>query len=262
MNIKLLNLAVAGLVIFCLSGLAAAGQAGVSGSHANEILIGRIYQQGSNVDHLLFNFRRTAIRSGNEARVTRTYTYPDGRIAAIEKATYRNDQLVSYSLIEKQINAHGRAEIHGNAQAGKGVLSMRYTEGSDTDTNIEALESPTVVNDNIVPYLLAHWRELMQGKEVYLRYIVIPRTQTVGFNLIKSGETTWRGKPAVVIKMIPASFFIRLVVAPVYFTVEKERRQVVRYEGRITPKIKENGEWQDLDAVMVFHWKSRLRQNQ
>jgi hypothetical protein len=43
-----------------------------------------------------------------------------------------------------------------------------------------------------------------------------------------------------------------LVVDPVYFTVVKENRRVVKYEGRVTPKIEANGEWQDLDAVMVF----------
>jgi hypothetical protein len=36
--------AITALIIICLSGLAAAGEARVSGSHANEILIGRIYQ--------------------------------------------------------------------------------------------------------------------------------------------------------------------------------------------------------------------------
>jgi hypothetical protein len=261
MNTKLSGLAAAVLVIFFLSGLIGVGQAHVGG-HTNEILIGKIYQKDSNLQHLLFNFRRTANRTGNEIRVTRTYTYPDGRVAASEKAVYRNRGLVSYTLIEKQINAHGRAEIHGNAQAGKGEISMRYVDDGAIHTNVEDLESATVVNDDIVPYLLAHWDELMQGKEVYLRYIVIPRTQTVGFNLVKSGETTWRGKPAVIIEMVPASFFIRLIVAPVYFTVEKDSRQVVEYEGRTTPKIKENGEWQALDAVMVFHWEPKPRQTQ
>ncbi len=92
----------------------------------------------------------------------------------------------------------------------------------------------------------------MRGKEIYLRYVVIPRTQTVGFNLVKSGETTWKGQPAVIIEMVPSSFFIRLVVEPMYFTMEKATRRVVRFEGLTTPKIKENGEWEYLDGVMIF----------
>jgi hypothetical protein len=110
--------------------------------------------------------------------------------------------------------------------------------------------------------MLAHWEALMQGKEVYARYIVVPRTETVGFSFVKSDEATWQGKPAVIIKMEPASFLIRLIVDPVYLTVVKDTRRVVKYEGRVTPKIKENDAWKDLDAVMVFPEKASLRQSQ
>jgi hypothetical protein len=248
--------------VLCLSGPAGAGQEHPIGSYADEVLLGKIYQRDSNLQHLLFNFRRTASRSGNEIYVTRTYTYPDGRTAAIEKATYRDDRLVSYRLMEKQIVAHGQAEIHGDAWKGRGRISFRYVKNGETYTDVEDLEASTVVNDNIVSYMLAHWDELMEGKEVYFRYIVIARTQTVGFNLVKSGEATWKGKPAVIIKMVPSSFFVRLVVDPMYFTVEKDSHHVVKYEGRTTPKIKENGEWKDLDAVMVFPGSAKERESQ
>jgi hypothetical protein len=231
------------------------------GSDADEVLVGKIYQKDSNHHQQLFNFRRTAHHSGNETYVTRTYTYPDGGTAAVEKATYRDNKLIFYGLEEKQIGAHGQAEIHGDAWQGSGQISFRYIKSGKTYTDDEDLTASTVVNDDIVPYMLAHWDRLMQGQEVYLRYIVIPRTQTVGFNLIKSGKTAWKGNPAVIIKMVPSSFFIRLVVDPMYFTVEKNTRRVVKYEGRTTPKIKENGEWKDFDAVMVFHGSTKGRQS-
>jgi hypothetical protein len=255
---KDLNKAIVALVsgILCLSGLAGAGQENSIASHVVEVLIGKIYQKDSRPQHLLFNFRRTARRSGDEIDASRTYTYPNGRIAAIEKATYRKGKLVSYQLVEKQINAHGRVEIHGDAWRGKGQISFRYVKDGETLTNTEDMEASTVVNDTIVSYMLAHWDELMQGKEVYADYIVVPHTETVGFNLVKSGEVTWKGKPAVIIEMVPASFFVRLVVDPMYFTVEKDTRRVVKYEGIVTPKIKEDGEWKNLDAVMVLSGSS------
>jgi hypothetical protein len=258
---KVLNplaVAVTAFAIIILSGLVGADQKqpAPSGSNAGQVLLGKIYQKGSNLQRLLFNFRKTQFRSGNEIYVTRTYTYPDGRTAAIEKATYQNGSLLAYRLIEEQINAYGKAEIQGDAWKGKGRISFKYVKDDETYTNVEDLEASTVVNDNIVSYMLGYWDTLMHGEEVFLRYIVIPRTQTVGFNLVKSGESTWRGKPAVIIKMEPASFFIRLVVDPVYFTVDKDTHHVVKYEGRVTPKIKAHGEWTDLDAVMVFPKKA------
>lgn len=249
---KISSSVVLAVVILGLSGRTGAEPARDTGSSIDEVLTGKIYQQDSSLQHLLFNFRRTAHREGDELRVTRTYTYPDGRTAAVEKAIYDNQSLIAYELIEKQIGARGRAEIDGDAQAGSGKISFRYVKDGETYTSEEDLEAATVVNDNIVPYLHAHWDELMQGREVYLRYVVLPRTRTVGFNMIKAGETAWQGNPAVIIKMVPSSWVISLVVDPVYFTLEKNSRQVVQYEGRTTPKIEENGEWKDLDAVMVF----------
>jgi hypothetical protein len=252
---KVLNTVIVALVasgILCLSGLAGAGQENSIASHADEVLAGKIYQKDSRPQHLLFNFRRTVRRAGDEADATRTYTYPNGRIAAIEKATYRKGKLVSYQLMQKQINAHGRVQIRGNARQGKGQISFRYVKDGDALTNSEHLEASTVVNDTIVSYMLAHWDELMQGKEVYARYIVVTHTETAGFNLVKAGEATWKGKPAVIIEMAPASFIVRLLVDPMYFTVEKDTRRVVKYAGIVTPKIKEDGEWKKLDAVMVL----------
>src|SRR3712207_8545095 len=96
--------------ILCLSGPVTASKQHPIGRHAQQVLLGKIYQKGSNLQRLLFNFRRTQFRSGNEIYVTRTYTYPDGRTAAIEKATYQNGSLIAYRLIEEQINAYGKAE--------------------------------------------------------------------------------------------------------------------------------------------------------
>jgi hypothetical protein len=240
-------------------GLARAGQAHSTDQHADEVLVGKIYQKDSHLQKLLFNFHRTVRRSGNETDATRTYTYPNGRIAAIEKATYRKGKLVSYQLMQKQISAHGRVQIRGNVQQGKGQMSFRYVKDGETFTNIEDLTASTVVNDTLMGYMLAHWNKLMQGKEVYARYVVVSHTEAAGFNIVKSGETTWKGKPAVIIKMVPASFFVRLVVDPMYFTVEKDSHRVVKYEGIVTPKVKENGEWTNLDAVMVLQRTPRVQ---
>ncbi len=249
----------AALVIISLLGLATAKGGIDYGNSSNKfeglsdkLLIGEIYPIGSDRQNLLFHFRRTAERTGNDINVTRTYTYPNGRTAAVEKVTYRDRGLISYELFEKQIGAHGKAVIQGNAETGTGKISLEYVKDGETHTGEEELVGRTVVNDNIVPYLLAHFDQLMQGEEVPLQYIVVPRTRTVGFNLVKSGDATWQGRPAVIIKMIPSNFFIRLVVDPIYFTVDNDSRQVVKYEGRTTPKIKEDGEWKDLDGVMVF----------
>lgn len=233
----------------------AADASSIIASHAGQVLVGRVYSQGSKQPQLLYNFRRTATREDGALHVTRTYTYPDGKVAAVETATYRDGNLVAYGLDEKQIDAHGSLKIDGNAFAGQGSVEFSYTDGGTTKTGSEKLSGPTVINDDITAYMEAHWDDLMAGKTLNVRYLVIPRLETVGFSLSKAGEDNWSGRDVVNIKMDPSSFFIGLLVDPVYFTFDKNTGELIQYTGRTTPKIKKDGEWQPLDAVTALQWQ-------
>ncbi|HET7371349.1 MAG TPA: hypothetical protein VFK45_10980 [Gammaproteobacteria bacterium] len=225
-------------------------------SHAGQVLVGKVYSKDSKQPQLLYNFRRTAERKNGALHVERTYTYPDGKVAAVETATYRNGNLVAYSVDEKQIGAHGNLKIDGDAFAGQGTVQFSYTADGSTDTGKETLSGPTVVNDDITAYMQAHWNDLMAGKTLNVRYLVIPRQETVGFSLTKAGEDNWNGREVVNVKMEPSSFFIGLIVDPVYFTFDKKTGEIIQYTGRTTPKIKKNGDWQPLDAVTALHWQA------
>lgn len=224
--------------------------------HADKTLVGRVYSKDSKKPQLLYTFKRTAHRDGPLLNVVRTYSYPDGRVAAVEKATYRDGNLVSYTLDEKQINAHGSLKIDGNALAGKGKVHFSYTDNGNTKTGDEQLSGPTVINDDITAYMQAHWNELMAGKTLNVRYLVIPRQETVGFSLSKSGEDNWNGRQVVNVKMDPSSFIIGLLVDPVYFTFDKKTGEIIQYTGRTTPMIKQGGDWKPLDAVTALQWVS------
>src|ERR1043166_1574919 len=63
---------------------------------------------GTNV---LFNFKRTATRSGTNLSVLREYTRPDGQIAARETVVYHGDNLAAYTVDELQSGAGGSAKI-------------------------------------------------------------------------------------------------------------------------------------------------------
>jgi len=108
----------------------------------------------------------------------------------------------------------------------------------------------------MIPYfVLSHWEELMNGATVKFRFIVLQRAETIGFNLVKESETTWHGKPVVILRMEPTSVVIAQLVEPVRFTVEKAPdHRILQYVGRTTPKIKKGNKWEDLDAVSVFAW--------
>jgi len=219
-------------------------------------LTGTIYDAtGTNV---LFGFKRSATRTGTNLQVLCEYSLPGGKLAARETVTYHGDQLVAFTLDELQTGATGSVNIlHQPAKPASGKVEFNYlVPGGKWGKATETLRPDTLMSDMIGPFLADHWTELMEGKEVKCRYLVVPRKETVGFTFSRHAETTWRGKPVVVIRMEASSWVVGLAVDPLFFTMEKDgQHRVLQYTGRTTPKIKSKAGWKDVDAVTVFDWE-------
>jgi hypothetical protein len=224
-------------------------------------LTGTIYARDSGRGRPLFTFKRVATRSGSTLNVVREYAYPDGRPAARERVVYNGNNLVGYELEELQIGATGSAKIrHDPGNPAKGSIEFEYTSdvaaGSKPKTRSEPLRENTLLNDMVGPFLTSHWDALLRGDKVKCRYVVVPRRETVGFTFTRESESTFQGRPVVILRMEPGSRFVAALVEPLFFTVEKEQpHRVLQYVGRTTPKIESGGKWKDLDAVTVFDWK-------
>jgi len=223
-------------------------------------LNGTLYEMGSNQKHVLFKFARTATRTGSTVNVLREFRYPDDRVAARERVVYDGDNLVSYELDELQIDARGIVKVRRDPKdATKGTISFEYfsdtRSGAKPKVNTETLRPDTLVGDMIAPFLEAHWDDLVKGDVVRCRYVAAARAETVGFKFVKQSESTWQGKPVVVVRMVPSSFVIAMLVDPIFFTMEKDApHHVLQYDGRTTPRIRVGNEWKDLDATTMFDW--------
>jgi len=219
-------------------------------------LTGTIYDAtGTNV---LFEFKRSATRAGTNLQVLCEYSVPGGKLAARETVTYHGDRLVAFTLDEIQTGATGSVKIlHQPSKPASGKIEFNYlVPGGKLGNATEALRPDTLISDMIGPFLTDHWTELMKGKEVKCRYLVVPRKETVGFTFSRHAETTWRGKPAVVVRMEASSWAVGLAVDPLFFTMEKDgQHRVLQYTGRTTPRIKSKAGWKDVDAVTVFDWE-------
>jgi hypothetical protein len=238
----------------------AAGSESPSRYEQPKLMTGTIYEANSDRKVVLYKFKRTVTRSGPAVNVVREFIYPDGKIAARESAVYEGDSLVSYDLEELQINARGTVKVLRDPKNdSNGKIFFEYVNSSDASAkkkaNTESLRPNTLINDTIAQFLAAHWDDLMKGETVKCRYIAATRAETVGFKFVKQSESSWEGKPVVIIKMSASSVIIAALVDPLYFTMEKNgEHRVLQYVGRTTPKIKDGNKWKDLDAVTVFDW--------
>ena len=217
------------------------------------VLTGTIYANDS-LKQVLFTFRRTATNSGSTIRVSREFNLPNGTLAAREQVIYEGGQLKSFLLEELQTGAKGGAVVE--SAGSEPMVEFNYSEGTAKKTGSEKFLAEILTSDMVGPYIAAHWNALLNGNVVKCRLISVSRAETVGFKFFKESEMTWRGKPALVVKMQPSSIIIARLVAPLYFIIEKDGpHRVLQYTGRTTPSIRKNGKWDDLDAVTVFDWK-------
>ena len=207
---------------------------------------------------VLFTFHRTATRSNSTVQVVREYNRPDGTVVARERVRYEADKLVSCELEEPLSMARGKATIQPDPKdPRRNIVAFEYSPGKDrpAKTAQEPLQSDTLMNDMIGPFVETHWNELMAGVPLKFRFIALARRETVGFKLAKESETTWRGKSAVILKMEPSSWVIAQLIDPLRFTVEKDApHRVFQYVGRTTPRLQTGDTWKDLDAVTIFDW--------
>ena len=221
-------------------------------------LTASIYGQGADSKKLLFNFKRVATRLGSTLKVERDFTYPDGKPAVRERVIYEGDELVSYEFEAVQLGAAGSAKLRydpGNPAKGEINFEYRSEAGRRARTARESVKGIPLISDMVGPFLASNWDALARGEDVKCRYIVVQRRETVGFTFVKSGESTWQGKPMLLVKMEVSSLLLAALVDPLYFTIEKAApHHVQQYVGRTTPKIQAGTKWKDLDAVTVFDW--------
>ena len=224
------------------------------------LLTGKVYEISSGTNKVLFTFKRTAARSNTTVHVTRDFHYPNGSLAARETIVYERGKLSSFQLDEKQTGARGNAiAVPESRNPAKQKLLFDWITGDGKDakkkTDSETLQADTLVADMIAPFINAHWNKLMRGEPATFRFIASSRLETVGFKLVKEAEVTWRGQPALRLRMEPSSFVIAQIVDPLFFIVEKGgEHRVLEYAGRTTPRLRDGSKWKDLDARTIYDW--------
>jgi hypothetical protein len=229
-------------------------------------LSGEIYKLGAPLPRTppVFHFVRNAKHGTNNLlNVTREYVYPGGKLAASEFVTYSGTNLLKYELVDPQTGSHGSARVA--VETGKKSRKLVYFEyfkdsraGTRPRRGSEAWSNDMLISDMLADFILARWNALMAGNSVRCRYLVVERTETIGFKLLLETQTAVRdGIPVVIIKMEPSSPIISALVDPLHIVVEKNPpHRILQYTGRTTPKLLQGHRLIDLDAVTVFDWNA------
>jgi hypothetical protein len=223
-------------------------------------LYGAIYDKASGTNKVLFSFRRTASledKTNDVVRVLRSYLNPDGSIAAVETVVYRQGNLVSFAVDERQTGEHGAVTV--SEVTGRKKLNFEWTTGNGgrtkTRNDSETMQPDTLVSDMIPGFICEHWSQLSRGEAVEFRYIEADRLSTYGLRLVKESDATLNGKAVVRLRLEASNFFIARLMDPLFFYIEKdEPHRPLEYMGCTTPKLRDGENWKDFEALSVYDW--------
>jgi len=147
---------------------------------------------------VLFRFKRSTSVSQTTALAEWDYTYPDGKLAVRERTSYDAEGLTAYEFDQLQTGERGSARLIRDPQSpSKSRIEFEYRKGPNTETkrSSERLQPNTIAGDMVGMFLAAHWEELLAGRTLKTRYIVVERTETIGFSFWKTGESVSRRGP-------------------------------------------------------------------
>jgi hypothetical protein len=155
-------------------------------------------------------------------------------------------QFVRYSYVRRTINETSSVE----RRDGK-LIYTRVVDG-ERDQAEEDYEPNFTVGPTVIPYVQRHWAELAAGKTLDIRYGVLDRLQSYGFQLSRDSAHLRNGRDSVVIRMRPTSPFIRMFVDPVFLVLSNDGQVFQQLIGRMLPVVKQEGQLRAVDGQLFI----------
>ena len=209
------------------------------------VYVGRVFPLHGNDETPTYVYERRVDESDGKLVSTHVTRDPAGAIQLAEVATHSPDYALSeYTLYSNQFGQKGSIRVEN------GEVTFRLDDGTAERTKIEHREEAIVVGPTLVGYVVRHLDALERGETLNVRFAVLDRLETIGFNLQKAPASTGQTR----VKMNASSFLVNLMVPTTYFTFDKATQKLVRLEGRVPPKVRDGNAWIDFDARVEYEF--------
>jgi hypothetical protein len=231
------------------------------GAYASEafqpLFTAKIFDLKDRSKHM-FNYKSEFRIDGDSKTVVALISDLEGKTLVIETTKLSlasgTETLISFEQDQKQLGTVGRLEI----KDGRIHFTFTKSDGSknesSTKTETEKLSGDFVVTSTLVSYLQKNWRALADGKTLRVRYGVLDRLETIGFQFTKEKEKDLQGEKAFVVKMRPSSMIISALVNPLHFSFKTDGSRLLELEGRTAAKVMIDGRYRDFDGYTVYSY--------
>ncbi|HRK07338.1 MAG TPA: hypothetical protein PLZ57_06180 [Pseudobdellovibrionaceae bacterium] len=203
-------------------------------------------------DQMLFTMKNEFSVTGDQKTYVSTYLSPEGRELVRETSTFQisegREVLKKFRVEQLQLETDGFVELS------EGKARFSFTKAGKTQTAEESVGEDFVVSSTLVAHLRQpkNWERLLKGERVRVRFAVIDRRETVGFEFFKVKEVEVQGRKAIAVKMKASSLIISAIVDPLHFYIDLENGLLLEMEGRSAVKVGEVGKWKDFDGYTVY----------
>lgn len=203
-------------------------------------------------DQVLFTMKNEYSVTGEQKTYVSTYLSPEGRELVRETSTFQitegREVLKKFRVEQLQLETDGFVEL------GDGKARFSLTKAGKTQTAEESVGEDFVVSSTLVAHLRQpkNWERLLKGERVRVRFAVIDRRETVGFEFFKVKEIEVQGRKAIAVKMKASSLIISAIVDPLHFYIDLENGLLLELEGRSAVKTGAAGKWKDFDGFTVY----------
>lgn len=111
-----------------------------------------------------------------------------------------------------------------------GVQLFRQFAGHERQTGTVPHVQPMAADSGFHSYLYDHMPELAAGVTLKFRFAAAGQLDSYGFRARKTGDTSYDGHAAILIKVEPDSL-LRFLIEPLILTYDPQTRQLLEYRG-------------------------------
>ncbi len=215
---------------------------------AAEITAGHIYALDKAGSKPIFE-QKTVVTIAPDGLESQTSKIVDasGKTVMTEQTLYNGVKLISQKIEQLQTGEAWELEVKGQDLIVR-TFSLKDGVRKLEDTDSEKVSGSLVSGPVARNFLKENWEQLLNGKTVEARFVVMELGGTVGFDFTKKSATD----KEVVIVMRPSSFFVDLMVDPIEMTFDAVEKRMIRYRGRTPLKTLVGKKWKPVDSEIQY----------
>ena len=170
------------------------------------------------------------------------YSGLDGNIIAIKTLDFSKSQTMpQLTFIDKRVDSNIKVDpLNGDAQNTVRIFSERGEARKLSQVKISSSAS-SIIDAGFDLFVIKNWQPLLAGKTIGMDFLALTRAQYIGFEL-EAVSSKGRSDGLLVLSLRPSSFFIRLLMDPIYLTYDINSRRLLRFEGLTNIENVEGGQ--------------------